>query len=119
MKRSIGDAIRSVLVWCGDRPHSCGVLRFTVFGRHLFALGSNEATARLCGVNVVGTRIAVYTLSGFFVALAGLYQFSRLSSGNPTSEAGWNCALSPRSSLVAGVCPAVVGPSWERWRVRR
>lgn len=65
-----------------------GVLRFTVFGRHLFALGSNEATARLCGVNVVGTRIAVYTLSGFFVALAGLYQFSRLSSGNPTSGSG-------------------------------
>lgn len=65
-----------------------GVLHLTVFGRHVFALGSNEATARLCGVNVVGTRIAVYTLSGLFVALAGIYQFSRLSSGNPTSGAG-------------------------------
>lgn len=65
-----------------------GVLHFTVFGRHLFALGSNEATARLCGVNVIGTRIAVYTLSGLFVALAGVYQFSRLSSGNPTSGSG-------------------------------
>lgn len=65
-----------------------GVLRYTVFGRHVFALGSNEATARLCGVNVVGTRIAVYTLSGLFVAMAGIYQFSRLSSGNPTSGSG-------------------------------
>lgn len=65
-----------------------GVLHYTVFGRHLFALGSNEATARLCGVNVLGTRIAVYTLSGLFVALAGIYQFSRLSSGNPTSGSG-------------------------------
>lgn len=65
-----------------------GVLHFTVFGRHVFALGSNEATARLCGVNVLGTRIAVYTLAGLFVALAGIYQFSRLRSGNPTSGSG-------------------------------
>jgi ribose transport system permease protein len=65
-----------------------GALHFTVFGRHVFALGSNEATARLCGVNVPWTRIAVYTLAGLFVALAGIYQFSRLSSGNPTSGIG-------------------------------
>ncbi len=64
------------------------MLHFTVFGRHVFALGSNEATARLCGVNVIRTRIAVYTLLGLFVALAGIYQFSRLSSGNPTSGRG-------------------------------
>ncbi len=65
-----------------------GVLQLTVFGRHVFALGSNEATARLCGVNVPLTRIAVYTICGLFVALAGIYQFSRLSSGNPTSGVG-------------------------------
>ncbi len=65
-----------------------GMLHYTVFGRHVFALGSNEATARLCGVNVLGTRIAVYTLAGLFVGLAGIYQFSRLRSGNPTSGAG-------------------------------
>lgn len=64
------------------------VLQMTVFGRHVFALGSNEATARLCGVNVPLTRIVVYTLCGLFVALAGIYQFSRLSSGNPTSGVG-------------------------------
>jgi ribose transport system permease protein len=64
------------------------VLRYTVFGRYVFALGSNEATARLCGIHVTGVRIAVYTLSGLFVGLAGVYQFSRLMSGNPTSGAG-------------------------------
>lgn len=64
------------------------VLRYTVFGRHVFALGSNESTARLCGVNVPLVKLAVYTLAGFFVGVAGLYQFGRLSVGNPTSGAG-------------------------------
>lgn len=64
------------------------VLRWTVFSRYVFALGSNEATARLCGINVRWNKIAVYTLSGLFVGIAGLYQFSRLTVGNPTSGTG-------------------------------
>ena len=64
------------------------VLRYTIFGRYVFALGSNESTARLCGINVAWNKIAVYTLSGFFIGIAGLFQFSRLSVGNPTSGVG-------------------------------
>ncbi|HVA45808.1 MAG TPA: ABC transporter permease [Pirellulales bacterium] len=64
------------------------VLRYTVFGRYVFALGSNESTARLCGINVPLMKVAVYALSGTFVGIAGLYQFSRLSVGNPTSGIG-------------------------------
>jgi ribose transport system permease protein len=64
------------------------VLRYTVFGRYVFALGSNEQTARLCGINVPLTKIAVYTLGGLFVGIAGTYQFARLSSGNPMSGIG-------------------------------
>lgn len=64
------------------------LLRYTVFGRYVFALGSNESTARLCGINVAWNKIALYTLGGFFVGVAGLYQFSRLSVGNPTSGVG-------------------------------
>jgi len=64
------------------------VLRYSVFGRRVFALGSNEQTARLCGVNVAWTKIAVYTLGGLFVGIAGVYQFSRLSGGTPTAGLG-------------------------------
>jgi ribose transport system permease protein len=64
------------------------VLRYTVFGRHVFALGSNEATARLCGIRVSWTKIAVYTLAGFFAGIAGLYNFGRLTQGDPTSGRG-------------------------------
>jgi ribose transport system permease protein len=64
------------------------VLRYSVFGRHLFAVGSNEATARLCGVNVPLVKVAVYVLGGTFVGVAGMYQFARLGEGNPTSGTG-------------------------------
>ena len=64
------------------------VLRYSVFGRYVYALGSNESTARLCGINVPLNKIAVYALAGLFVGVAGIYQFSRLSSGNPTSGSG-------------------------------
>lgn len=65
-----------------------GMLHFTVFGRHVFAIGSSEATARLCGINVPATKVAVYALAGVFVGVAGMYQFARLSSGSPTSGIG-------------------------------
>jgi ribose/xylose/arabinose/galactoside ABC-type transport system permease subunit len=64
------------------------VLRYTVFSRYVYALGSNEATARLCGINVSANKIAVYTLAGLFVGLAGICQFAYLSVGNPTSGLG-------------------------------
>ncbi|MBS0201700.1 MAG: ABC transporter permease [Planctomycetes bacterium] len=76
------------------------VLHYTVFGRYVFALGSNEATARLCGINVPWNKIAIYTLSGLFVGIAGLYQFSRLTVGNPTSGAGLE--LKVIASVVIG-----------------
>ena len=59
------------------------VLRRTVFGRQVFALGSNEAAARACGVAVDRLKLAIYTLAGLFFGLAGVMQMSRLRSGRP------------------------------------
>jgi ribose transport system permease protein len=64
------------------------VLRYTRFGRHVFAIGSNERMARLCGVAIPQTKIAVYTLSGVLTGAAGLLQFSKLSVGDPTVGIG-------------------------------
>ena len=64
------------------------MLRQTVFGRHIFAIGSNEATARLCGVPTVRTKILIYTAAGAFFGLSGLMQLSRLRQGDPTVAVG-------------------------------
>jgi ribose transport system permease protein len=63
-------------------------LRWTRFGRHVYAIGSNEATARLCGVNVTGVKIAAYLLAGTLAGLAGLMEFSTLTVGDPTDSIG-------------------------------
>jgi ribose transport system permease protein len=64
------------------------VLRKTVLGRHVFALGSNEAAARLCGIPTVRLKILVFVLAGFFFGLAGIFQLSRLRLGDPTVAVG-------------------------------
>ncbi len=64
------------------------MLRYTRFGRHIFAVGSNEQTARLCGVSVDKTKLALYILAGAFAGLAGLLQFSFLTLGDPTTATG-------------------------------
>jgi ribose transport system permease protein len=60
------------------------LLHTTVFGRHLYAVGSNESTARLCGVNVARTKLLVYTLAGLLTGWAGVILFAHSNSGNPT-----------------------------------
>ena len=64
------------------------MMRYTVFGRNVFAIGSSESTARLCGINVSGTMIAVYTIAGFFVAIGGLLYFADVKNGNPSDGTG-------------------------------
>ena len=64
------------------------LLRYTRFGRHVFAIGSNERMARLCGVAITRTKIAVYTLSAALSGLAGLLMFSKLSVGDSTVSVG-------------------------------
>lgn len=64
------------------------LLRYTRLGRHAFAIGSNEQTARLCGVAVDRVKVIVYTIGGAFAGLGGLLQFSRLTVGDPTVAVG-------------------------------
>ena len=64
------------------------VLRSTVFGRYVFAIGSNEDTARLCGIRVNFNKVVIYTLAGAFFGLAGVMQFSRLTQGDPSVAIG-------------------------------
>jgi ribose transport system permease protein len=65
-----------------------GVLARTVFGRRVFALGSNEAAARACGVDTSRLKVATYAAAGLLFGLAGVMQMSRLRLGDPTVANG-------------------------------
>ena len=75
-------------------------LHFTRFGRHLFAIGSNERTARLCGVRVDRAKVVVYTVSAALAGLAGVLEFAQLSVGDPTVSVGLE--LSVIAAVIIG-----------------
>ena len=64
------------------------VLRRTVFGRRVFAIGSNEAAARACGIAVDRLKVSIYSLAGLLFGLSGIMQMSRLRQGDPTVAVG-------------------------------
>ena len=59
------------------------VMQFTRFGRTVYAVGGNEQSARLMGLNIARTKVAVYVISGFCAGLAGLILTAYSSSGQP------------------------------------
>ena len=65
-----------------------GVLRYTRFGRYTFAIGSNEQTARLCGVPVERTKLLIYVVGAALAGVSGVLQFSYLGMGDPTTAVG-------------------------------
>jgi ribose transport system permease protein len=65
------------------------LLSLTAFGRHVFAVGANEETARLSGISVGGTRCAVYALCGGLTGCAAVLHTARLGSADPNIGIGY------------------------------
>ena len=65
------------------------ILRKTVFGRHIYAIGGNESAAKLAGIRVPRIKIAVYILSGFIASIAAVIQAARIGAGMPTIGEGF------------------------------
>jgi ribose transport system permease protein len=76
------------------------MIRFTVFGRNLFSIGSSEESARLSGVNVRMTTYGAYGIAGVLSAIAGFLLTTRLASGIPTAGEGYE--LDAIASAVIG-----------------
>jgi ribose transport system permease protein len=72
----------------------------TVFGRRLYAIGSNKNAAFSSGIPVKRTLLAVYVLAGLLAGLGGFLLSSRLGSGTPT--AGTNYELDAIAAVVIG-----------------
>ncbi|WP_029863449.1 ABC transporter permease subunit, partial [Vibrio parahaemolyticus] len=57
------------------------------------AIGGNEEAARLAGVNVVKTKMIIFTVSGFISALAGVILAARMTSGQPMTSVGFELVV--------------------------
>lgn len=79
------------------------LLEVTRFGRHVLAVGSNEAAARLCGIDTGRVKIAVYALSSMLAGVAGVMEFSTLTVGDPTDSVGLE--LEVIAAVVIGGAP--------------
>ncbi len=76
------------------------ILKYTIFGKNLYACGENPEAARLSGINPDFYKIAVYSISGFFAAFAGICMSGRLNVGEPRVAQGWE--LDAIAAVVIG-----------------
>jgi ribose transport system permease protein len=64
------------------------VMRWTNFGRQVYAVGGNEHAARLSGINVQRVRVAVFAVNGLLVGIAAILFVGRIQAGSPLIGAG-------------------------------
>ena len=76
------------------------VLRYTRFGRYVYAAGDHQDAARLLGLKVDRVLIATYAISGLLAALAGIVLAGRLGAGQPVAGTGWE--LDAIAAVVVG-----------------
>jgi len=76
------------------------ILKYTVFGKNLYASGENPKAAYISGINPDYFKIMAYTISGFLAALAGIFMVGRLNVGEPRVAQGWE--LDAIAAVVIG-----------------
>nr|WP_246320481.1 ABC transporter permease [Paenibacillus qinlingensis] len=90
----------AILIFFGAALVASIILTKTIIGRYNFALGSNEESTRLSGVNVDYWKIVIYTLTGVFSGIAGIMMASRLNSAQPALGSGYE--LEAIAAVVIG-----------------
>lgn len=76
------------------------VLKYTMFGRNLYAIGSNKEAARLSGINIGSNLYKFYVVAALFSGIAGLMLGTRMAAGVPTGGQGYE--LDAIASVVIG-----------------
>jgi ribose transport system permease protein len=107
----IANLIPLPVLWMAIAFILCGfLLRGTVFGRHVVAIGGNQEAARLSGVRLSPMKLAIYGLSGLLSAFAGVVLTSRLYSAQATAGAGYE--LDAIAAVVLGGTSLAGGRGW-------
>lgn len=76
------------------------ILRYTAFGRYIYAIGGNQTASRLSGLAVSRIKIIAFMLSGFFAAMAGIVHAAQLNQGSPNEAVGYE--LNAIAAVVIG-----------------
>lgn len=97
---SIGQGMTPVFIFFGLAILFHLVLKYTVYGKHTYAIGSNEEAARMSGINVARHKTLVYTIAGLLAGLGAIV----LSSKNLTAQAGMGVMYE-----LDGIAMAVIG----------
>lgn len=61
------------------------LMRYSVFGRYIYALGANEQATRYSGINVTANRVLIFTIAGAMFGLAGVMSYADIGDGDPTT----------------------------------
>lgn len=96
----IGEIPVLVLVMLAVLAVATVILEKTKFGRHVYAVGGNERSAHISGINVNRVRISCYLIMGALTGLCGMLLAGRLQSGTPTM--GTNYELDAIAGAVIG-----------------
>jgi ribose/xylose/arabinose/galactoside ABC-type transport system permease subunit len=83
------------------------LLGTTRFGRHVFAVGSNESAARLCGIDPARIKLFVHVIASALFGVAGIMELSTLTVGDPTDSVGLE--LDVIAAVVIGGAPLAGG----------
>lgn len=81
---AIGKGMMPVMIFVGLAILFHLILTYTRYGKHCYAIGSNEAATRMSGINVEKMKVLIYVIAGLLAALAAIV----LSSKNLTAQAG-------------------------------
>lgn len=115
---AIGSGMRPVIIFICLAILFHLILKYTVYGKHTYAIGSNEAAARMSGINVARHKVLVYTIAGLLAGIAAIV----LSAKNLTAQAGMGMmyeldaiamAVIGGISLSGDAAPSS-GPCWGR-----
>jgi ribose transport system permease protein len=88
------------------------VLKYTHFGRYVYAVGGNQEAARLAGINVGNVKLAVYSLSALLAGLAGIMQTGRLNAASPVVGQGIELDVAAAVLLGGTSFSGGVGSLW-------
>ncbi len=91
---------QSTAIWIGLVVIFWLILKYTSFGRHVYAVGGNAEAARRAGINVIGLRVAIFALASTLAAIGGILQVSRAGAAD--------AAVNP-TLLLNSIAAAVIG----------